>query len=58
MLKHLKSLTVKDGDLLEKLPEDLGQIECLEELDVNSKKIEYLPDIIYMHAKTSEVAQC
>ncbi|GJT14278.1 TMV resistance protein N-like protein [Tanacetum coccineum] len=52
MLKRLKSLTVNNGyyfeDLFEKLPEDLGQLECLEELYVSSKKIEYLPDSICM----------
>ncbi|GKE28719.1 disease resistance TIR-NBS-LRR class family protein, partial [Tanacetum coccineum] len=61
MLKHLKSLTVDDRgvpiedlhyekmiteDLLEKLPADLGQLECLEKLKVSSMKIEYLPDSI------------
>ncbi|GKC31403.1 disease resistance TIR-NBS-LRR class family protein [Tanacetum coccineum] len=56
MLKRLKSLVVNYGDipgklpedLLEKLPEDLGQLECLEKLKVSSKKSEYLPDSICM----------
>ncbi|GKA27145.1 retrotransposon protein, putative, ty1-copia subclass [Tanacetum coccineum] len=56
MLKRLKSLTFNNDypfkelpeDLLEKLPEDLGQLECLEKLHVGSKKIEYLPDSICM----------
>ncbi|PWA76663.1 disease resistance protein (TIR-NBS-LRR class) [Artemisia annua] len=48
MLKHLKSLTVHDGDLLERLPGDLGKLECLEILYVTGKKIEYLPDSICM----------
>ncbi|KVH87669.1 hypothetical protein Ccrd_025047 [Cynara cardunculus var. scolymus] len=32
MLKHLKSLSLYDCELLEKLPEDLGRLECLERL--------------------------
>ncbi|GKF64819.1 disease resistance TIR-NBS-LRR class family protein, partial [Tanacetum coccineum] len=48
MLKRLKSLEVNNGDLLEKLPDDLGRLECLEKLCVSSKKIEYLPDSICM----------
>ncbi|KAL8239163.1 hypothetical protein R6Q59_015730 [Mikania micrantha] len=32
MLKHLKSLELKSCLLLEKLPDDLGQLECLEKL--------------------------
>nr|GEV27636.1 disease resistance protein (TIR-NBS-LRR class) family [Tanacetum cinerariifolium] len=48
MLKHLKSLKVDDSDLLEKLPEDLGQLDSLEKLYVRSKKIECLTDSICM----------
>ncbi|KVF96162.1 Leucine-rich repeat-containing protein [Cynara cardunculus var. scolymus] len=32
MLKHLKSLSLYDCELLEKLPEDLGRLECLKML--------------------------
>ncbi|KAJ9551881.1 hypothetical protein OSB04_015926 [Centaurea solstitialis] len=35
MLKHLKVLQLKSCWLLEKLPEDLGQLECLEELFIS-----------------------
>ncbi|PWA49150.1 disease resistance protein (TIR-NBS-LRR class) family [Artemisia annua] len=67
MLKRLKSLTLNNGyrleepeGLLEKLPEDLGQLECLEKLYVSSKKIEYLPDSICMlkRLKSLNVTDC
>ncbi|PWA21988.1 toll/interleukin-1 receptor (TIR) domain-containing protein [Artemisia annua] len=68
MLKRLKSLKVNDGpffekltdNLLEKLPDDLGQLECLERLYVRSKKIEYLPDSICMlkRLKLLDVTKC
>ncbi|KAJ9551865.1 hypothetical protein OSB04_015910 [Centaurea solstitialis] len=35
MLKHLKSLELKSCWLLEKLPEDLGRLECLEKLTLS-----------------------
>ncbi|GKB60902.1 disease resistance TIR-NBS-LRR class family protein [Tanacetum coccineum] len=59
-LKRLKTLEVKNSDLLEKLPEDLGQLECLEKLYVSSKKIEYLPDSICMlkRLKSLDVPNC
>ncbi|GKA69135.1 disease resistance TIR-NBS-LRR class family protein [Tanacetum coccineum] len=59
MLKHLKNLNLHCA-LLEKLPEDLGQLECLVELHVKSKKIEYLPDSICMlkRLKWLIVIQC
>ncbi|GJS49749.1 disease resistance TIR-NBS-LRR class family protein [Tanacetum coccineum] len=67
MLKHLKFLKVNYGylgklqeDLLEKLPEDLGQLECLEKLYVSSKTIEYFPDSICMlkRLKLLDVTGC
>ncbi|GJW98026.1 Toll/interleukin-1 receptor domain-containing protein [Tanacetum coccineum] len=67
MLKHLKSLKVNyvypsevPEDLLEKVPEDLGQLEWLESLIVRSKKIEFLPDSICMLKRLKElvVANC
>ncbi|GJW40993.1 disease resistance TIR-NBS-LRR class family protein [Tanacetum coccineum] len=44
-----------DGYLLEKLPEDLGKLECLEKLFVISKKVEYLPDSICMLKRLKEL---
>ncbi|XP_076930471.1 uncharacterized protein LOC143595314 [Bidens hawaiensis] len=43
MLKHLKSLELKSCLLLEKLPDDLGQLECLEKLIITECK--HLRDI-------------
>ncbi|PWA97619.1 disease resistance protein (TIR-NBS-LRR class) family [Artemisia annua] len=67
-LKNLKSLKFNIGDtfmrlpedLLEKLPENLGQLDSLENLSVCSKKIEYLPDSICMlkRLKSLDVTQC
>ncbi|PWA50548.1 hypothetical protein CTI12_AA472540 [Artemisia annua] len=60
MLKRLKSLEVYNCDLLEKLPEDLGKLECLEKLHVSSKMIEFLPDSICMlkRLKLLDVTDC
>ncbi|CAH1421482.1 unnamed protein product [Lactuca virosa] len=49
MLKHLKYLKLYDCSLLEKLPEDLGQLECLKKLRLTDvKMIKHLPDSICM----------
>nr|GEZ57729.1 hypothetical protein [Tanacetum cinerariifolium] len=47
-------------DILEKLPADLGQLECLEKLKVSSMKIEYLPDSIckLKRLKCLDVREC
>ncbi|GKD08287.1 zinc finger, CCHC-type containing protein [Tanacetum coccineum] len=49
-----------NSDLLEKLQEDLGKLECLEKLNVSSKKIEYLPDSICRLKRLKElyVTEC
>nr|GEW44323.1 30S ribosomal protein S10, chloroplastic [Tanacetum cinerariifolium] len=46
MLKHLKYLNLFDCALLEKLPEDLGRLECLEQLDITYTRISHLPQSI------------
>ncbi|CAH1432170.1 unnamed protein product [Lactuca virosa] len=47
MLKHLKSLELNNCPLLEKLPEDLGQLECLEKLYlIECKFLQDIPDSI------------
>ncbi|CAH1429688.1 unnamed protein product [Lactuca virosa] len=48
MLKHLKSLKIKDCRYLEELPENLGLLEHLEELSLSSTSIRRLPDSICM----------
>ncbi|KAJ9551719.1 hypothetical protein OSB04_015764, partial [Centaurea solstitialis] len=43
-LKHLKTLKLKGCCLLEKLPEDLGRLECLEDLLLQScEKLQAIP---------------
>ncbi|GKD78699.1 disease resistance TIR-NBS-LRR class family protein, partial [Tanacetum coccineum] len=56
ILKHLKSLT-DDGDLLQKLPEDLGRLKYLERLHVRSKKIEYLPECCHLGKFPEDIGQ-
>ncbi|KAL7607291.1 hypothetical protein Lser_V15G19694 [Lactuca serriola] len=61
MLKHLKYLELYDCSLLEKLPEDLGQLECLQKLHLTDVKIiKHLPDSICMlkHLKYLELYDC
>ncbi|CAI9282564.1 unnamed protein product [Lactuca saligna] len=60
MLKHLKSLELNLCVWLEKLPEDLGQLESLEKLNLSYTKIKHLPDSIYMlkHLKSLELRFC
>ncbi|PWA92599.1 disease resistance protein (TIR-NBS-LRR class) [Artemisia annua] len=55
-----KDLGITSSELLEKLPDDLGQLECLEKLYVSSKKIEHLPDSICMlkRLKSLNVTSC
>ncbi|KAL7607288.1 hypothetical protein Lser_V15G19690 [Lactuca serriola] len=60
MLKHLKSLELNLCVWLEKLPEDLGWLECLEKLNLSYTKIKHLPESIYMlkHLKSLELRFC
>ncbi|KAJ0794951.1 putative P-loop containing nucleoside triphosphate hydrolase, leucine-rich repeat domain superfamily [Helianthus annuus] len=44
-LHHLRVLSLVDCGI-EELPEDIGQLECLEELDLRCSKIKHLPDSI------------
>nr|KAJ0210817.1 hypothetical protein LSAT_V11C400172040 [Lactuca sativa] len=48
MLKHLKSLTLKDCWYLEELPENLGWLKNLEELSLSSASLRRLPNSICM----------
>ncbi|XP_021986946.2 disease resistance protein RPV1-like [Helianthus annuus] len=52
-LQHLRFLSL-DGCGIEELPEDIGQLECLEKLDLTCSKIKHLPDSIckLKHLKT------
>nr|GFB35710.1 disease resistance protein (TIR-NBS-LRR class) family [Tanacetum cinerariifolium] len=47
MLKHLKFLNLRRCALLEKLPEDLGRLGCLEYLDITDTGISHLPQSIF-----------
>ncbi|PWA48644.1 disease resistance protein (TIR-NBS-LRR class) [Artemisia annua] len=60
MLKHLKYLSLKSCALLEKLPEDIGQLESLQSLDLSFTRIKHLPDSICMlkHLKSLNVNNC
>uniref|UniRef100_A0A251UVE8 Putative leucine-rich repeat domain, L domain-like protein n=1 Tax=Helianthus annuus TaxID=4232 RepID=A0A251UVE8_HELAN len=44
-LHYLRVLSLADCGI-EELPEDIGQLECLEELDLRRSKIKHLPDSI------------
>ncbi|KAJ0794687.1 putative leucine-rich repeat domain superfamily [Helianthus annuus] len=44
-LHYLRVLSLVDCGI-EELPEDIGQLECLEELDLTHSKIKHLPDSI------------
>ncbi|KAJ0794887.1 putative P-loop containing nucleoside triphosphate hydrolase, leucine-rich repeat domain superfamily [Helianthus annuus] len=44
-LQHLRVLNFESCGI-EELPEDIGQLECLEELDLTRSKIKHLPDSI------------
>ncbi|KAJ0794926.1 putative TIR domain, P-loop containing nucleoside triphosphate hydrolase [Helianthus annuus] len=44
-LQHLRVLKLRFCGI-EELPEDIGQLECLEELDLRRSKIKHLPDSI------------
>ncbi|KAL4580669.1 hypothetical protein LXL04_016870 [Taraxacum kok-saghyz] len=59
-LKHLRSLNLNQCTLLEKLHEDLGQLECLEYLGLSGTKIKHLPDSICMlkHLKCLDLSGC
>ncbi|CAI9303507.1 unnamed protein product [Lactuca saligna] len=48
MMEHLKSLKVNGCLLLEKLPDDLCRLGCLEKLNLSSTNIKHLPDNIFM----------
>ncbi|XP_023733415.1 disease resistance protein RPV1 isoform X1 [Lactuca sativa] len=57
MLKHLKSLKLNLCVWLEKLPEDLGRLECLEKLNFSYIKISHLPDML-KHLKSLQLRFC
>ncbi|GKF58202.1 disease resistance TIR-NBS-LRR class family protein, partial [Tanacetum coccineum] len=62
MLKRLKHLHLHFCALLEKLPEDLGRLECLEHLDITDTGISHLPQSIFglkglVMAASSELLQ-
>ncbi|KAL4580740.1 hypothetical protein LXL04_016942 [Taraxacum kok-saghyz] len=58
-LKHLRSLKLS-GLLLEKLPEDLYRLGCLEKLNLSITNIKHLPDSICMlkHLKNLKLDGC
>ncbi|KAJ0837134.1 putative TIR domain, P-loop containing nucleoside triphosphate hydrolase [Helianthus annuus] len=58
-LQHLTSLNLFASGI-EELPEDLGQLECLEELHLNDTKVKHLPGSICMlkHLKTLSLHHC
>ncbi|KAJ0837012.1 putative TIR domain, P-loop containing nucleoside triphosphate hydrolase [Helianthus annuus] len=59
-LRHLRTLNLSDTSI-EELPEDnLGQLECLEELDLIRTKVKHLPGSICMlkHLKTLLLRGC
>lgn len=60
MLKCLKTLRLESRMHLEKLPEDIGRLECLEKLHLLSTRIRHLPDIICMlkHLKSLTLESC
>ncbi|KAJ0794708.1 putative TIR domain, P-loop containing nucleoside triphosphate hydrolase [Helianthus annuus] len=58
-LQHLRFLYLYTCGI-EELPEDIGQLECLEELDLTHSKIKHLPDSIckLKHLKTLILCGC
>ncbi|XP_021979451.1 disease resistance protein RPV1 [Helianthus annuus] len=58
-LHYLRVLSLLDCGI-EELPEDIGQLECLEELDLTYSKIKHLPDSIckLKHLKTLILQRC
>ncbi|KAF5808323.1 putative P-loop containing nucleoside triphosphate hydrolase, leucine-rich repeat domain superfamily [Helianthus annuus] len=58
-LQHLRLLKLVCCGI-EELPEDIGQLECLEELDLSHSKIKHLPDSIckLKHLKTLFLGSC
>ncbi|XP_035845642.1 disease resistance protein RPV1 isoform X2 [Helianthus annuus] len=58
-LQHLRVLKLRFCGI-EELPEDIGQLECLEELDLRRSKIKHLPDSIckLKHLKTLILQGC
>ncbi|GJT42330.1 Toll/interleukin-1 receptor domain-containing protein [Tanacetum coccineum] len=61
MLKHLKSLKLKSCLLLEKLPVDIGRLECLESLILSKcTLLQDLPNSIYemKRLKSLELTYC
>ncbi|KAL4586009.1 hypothetical protein LXL04_010639 [Taraxacum kok-saghyz] len=60
LLKHLKSLKLKDCQHLEELPKNLGWLENLEELSLSPASIRRLPDSIFIlkHLKSLELESC
>ncbi|MFS7950763.1 putative leucine-rich repeat domain superfamily [Helianthus anomalus] len=59
-LKHLKVLDLSECYRLEKLPEDLGELECLEELNLSLTSISHLPHSIssLKHLKVLDLYGC
>ncbi|KAJ0837137.1 putative leucine-rich repeat domain superfamily [Helianthus annuus] len=58
-LQHLRTLDLKNT-AIEELPEDLGQLECLEYLDLGFTKVKHLPGSICVlkHLKTLSLFDC
>uniref|UniRef100_A0A251TPT3 Putative leucine-rich repeat domain, L domain-like protein n=1 Tax=Helianthus annuus TaxID=4232 RepID=A0A251TPT3_HELAN len=58
-LQHLRFLYLYTCGI-EELPEDIGQLECLEELDLSDSEIKHLPDSIckLKHLKTLILCGC
>ncbi|KAJ0794891.1 putative TIR domain, P-loop containing nucleoside triphosphate hydrolase [Helianthus annuus] len=58
-LQHLKVLDLQRCGI-EELPENIGQLECLEKLDFTYLKVKYLPESICMlkHLKTLLLPEC
>ncbi|KAI3802649.1 hypothetical protein L1987_30789 [Smallanthus sonchifolius] len=58
-LQHLRVLDLERCGI-EELPEDIGQLECLEKLDLTYSKVKHLPNSICMlkHLKTLLLQEC